>query len=91
LSWTDRHYPFAGFASSFPFVVVHRPTPAFREGLQLSEATVTSAGKAITDAVDRARVRLVGAMFETWDEHDVEELVRLMRKFADAVSGGFAR
>jgi DNA-binding MarR family transcriptional regulator len=54
---------------------------------RISEATVTSTGKAMTDAVDRARERLVGTMFATWDEHDIEELVRLMRKFADAVSG----
>jgi DNA-binding MarR family transcriptional regulator len=53
---------------------------------RISEATVTSKGKAMTDAVDKARERLVGAMFATWDDYDVEELVRLMRKFADAIS-----
>ena len=53
---------------------------------RISEASVTAKGKAMTDAVDRARERLVGAMFATWDDHDVAELVRLMRKFADAVS-----
>jgi DNA-binding MarR family transcriptional regulator len=53
---------------------------------RVSEASVTSKGKAMTDAVDRARERLVGAMFAKWDDHDVEELVRLMRKFADAMS-----
>jgi DNA-binding MarR family transcriptional regulator len=53
---------------------------------RISEATVTSKGKAMTDAVDKARERLVGAMFATWDDHDVEELVRLMRKFAEAMS-----
>jgi len=58
---------------------------------RISQASVTSKGKAMTDAVDRARERLVGAMFATWDEHDVEELIRLMRKFADMVSGDFAR
>jgi DNA-binding MarR family transcriptional regulator len=53
---------------------------------RISEAVVTPKGKAMTDAVDRARERIVGAMFATWDDHDVEELVRLMRKFADAVT-----
>src|SRR5215813_4548247 len=53
---------------------------------RVSEASVTVEGKAMTDAVDRTRERLVGAMFATWDDHDVEELVRLMRKFADAIS-----
>jgi DNA-binding MarR family transcriptional regulator len=57
---------------------------------RVSEATVTPTGKAMTDAVDRARERIVGAMFATWDQRDVEELVRLMRKFADAVSSGSA-
>ena len=58
---------------------------------RISEATVTSNGKAMTDSVDRARERLVGTMFATWDKHDVAELVRPLRKFADAVSGDFAR
>ena len=53
---------------------------------RVSQATVTEKGKAMTDAVDRARERLVGAMFATWDDRDIEELVRLMRKFADAVT-----
>jgi DNA-binding MarR family transcriptional regulator len=54
---------------------------------RVSEATVTAKGKAMTDAVDKARERLGRTIFATWDERDVEELVRLMRKFADAVSG----
>jgi DNA-binding MarR family transcriptional regulator len=53
---------------------------------RVSQATVTAKGKAMTDAVDKARERIVGAMFATWDERDVDKLVRLMRKFADAVS-----
>jgi erythromycin esterase-like protein len=39
----------------------------------------------MTDRVDAARERMGRAIFESWDRHDVEELVRLMRKFADAV------
>ena len=50
-----------------------------------SRATVTAKGKAMTDAVDRARERLVGAMFAKWDQGDVNDLVRLLRKFADAI------
>ena len=53
---------------------------------RVSEATVTAKGKAMTDAVDKTRERLGRAIFATWDERDVEELVRLMRKFADAVT-----
>ena len=54
---------------------------------RVSQATVTAKAKAMTVAVDKARERLGCAIFATWDERDVEELVRLMRKFADAVSG----
>jgi DNA-binding MarR family transcriptional regulator len=53
---------------------------------RVSQATVTAKGKAMTDAVDKARGRLGRAIFAKWDEGDVAELVRLMRKFADAVS-----
>jgi DNA-binding MarR family transcriptional regulator len=58
---------------------------------RISEATVTAKGKAMTDAVDKARERIVGAMFATWDDRDVKELVRLMRMLADAVNGDIAR
>jgi DNA-binding MarR family transcriptional regulator len=54
---------------------------------RVSQATVTAKGKAMTDAIDKARERLGRAIFATWDERDVEELVRLTRKFADAVGG----
>jgi DNA-binding MarR family transcriptional regulator len=56
---------------------------------RVSQATVTEKGKAMTDAVDRARERLVGTMFATWDDRDIEELIRLVRKFADTLSDGF--
>jgi DNA-binding MarR family transcriptional regulator len=54
---------------------------------RVREAFVTSKGKTMTDAVDAARERLGQTIFATWDEHDVEELARLMCKFADAVNG----
>jgi DNA-binding MarR family transcriptional regulator len=65
--------------------LVERETAAADRRVSL--ATVTTKGKAMTVAVDRARERIVGAMFASWDDRDVEELVRLMRKFADAASG----
>jgi hypothetical protein len=37
--------------------------------------------------VDSARERIGRAIFAGWDERDVGELVRLVRKFADAVNG----
>jgi DNA-binding MarR family transcriptional regulator len=64
---------------------------AAAEDRRVSQATVTAKGKAMTDAVDRARERLVGAMFATWDDRDVEELVRLLRKFADALTDNIPR
>jgi DNA-binding MarR family transcriptional regulator len=54
---------------------------------RITQASVTARGKAMTDAVDRARERIVGALFATWNDRDVKELVRLLRKFADAVTG----
>lgn len=53
---------------------------------RLREAAVTPKGKAMTDRLDAARLRLGRAIFATWDERDIDELVRLLRKFADAVN-----
>jgi DNA-binding MarR family transcriptional regulator len=53
---------------------------------RVREAIVTPKGKAMTDAVDAARVRLGRVIFAKWEQHDIDELVRLMRKFADAVT-----
>jgi DNA-binding MarR family transcriptional regulator len=52
---------------------------------RVREAAMTAKGKAMTNLVDAARERIGRAIFKTWDAHDVDELVRLMRKFADAV------
>ncbi|HXY98437.1 MAG TPA: MarR family winged helix-turn-helix transcriptional regulator [Stellaceae bacterium] len=55
---------------------------------RVREAAVTPKGKAMTNLVDAARERIGRAIFETWDAHDIDELVRLMRKFADAMKDG---
>lgn len=52
---------------------------------RVRESVVTQAGKAITDRLDEARLRIGRSIFATWDEQDVEDLVRLMRKFADGI------
>ena len=52
---------------------------------RVREAVVTRKGKAMTDAVDAARDRMGRAIFEKWDARQMDELVRLMRKFADAL------
>lgn len=48
-------------------------------------ATITPKGKAMTDLVDAARERIGRTIFETWDANDIDELARLIRKFADAL------
>jgi DNA-binding MarR family transcriptional regulator len=53
---------------------------------RMREAVVTPKGKAMTDLVDAARDRIGRAIFKTWDARDIDELVRLMRKYADAMS-----
>ena len=58
-----------------------RDNPADR---RMREAFITSKGKAMTDLVDAARDRIGRAIFERWSAHEIEDLVRLMRKFADA-------
>jgi len=52
---------------------------------RVSEAIVTAKGKSMTDRVDAARERIGIEIFKTWDPDDLDNLVRLMRKFADAV------
>jgi hypothetical protein len=37
----------------------------------------------MTNAVDAARDRIGRAILETWKPRDIDQLVRLMRKFAD--------
>ena len=54
---------------------------------RVREAVISPKGKAMTDRIDVARERIGRAIFETWDEQDFNELVRLMRKFAADISG----
>ena len=52
---------------------------------RVRQAIVTPKGKAMTDLIDTARERIGRAIFKTWDADDIEQLVRLARKFADAI------
>jgi DNA-binding MarR family transcriptional regulator len=52
---------------------------------RIRETAISPKGKQMTRAVDAARERLGRRVFETWDPRDFDELVRLMRKFADAI------
>ncbi len=55
---------------------------------RVKEAAITPKGKAMTDLVDIARERMGQAIFENWSARDVSEFVRLMQKFADAITQG---
>jgi DNA-binding MarR family transcriptional regulator len=52
---------------------------------RLSQLTVTDQGKAMTDHIDKARERMGQIVFESWDTKDVDDLVRLVSKFAGAI------
>jgi DNA-binding MarR family transcriptional regulator len=52
---------------------------------RVNEAVITPKGKAMTDKIDAARERMALAVFASWDPEEIDELVRLMRKFADAM------
>lgn len=53
---------------------------------RVREAIITAKGKAMTNRVDAAREKIGSAIFETWEIHDIDALVRLMRQFADALN-----
>jgi DNA-binding MarR family transcriptional regulator len=55
---------------------------------RVREAIITPEGKFMTDKLDAARERMSRAIFDKWDEKDIADLVRLMRRFADAFSPG---
>ena len=52
---------------------------------RVREAVISPKGNAMIHLVDAARDRIGHAIFKAWDAHDIDELVRLMRKFADAM------
>lgn len=53
---------------------------------RIREATITPKGRAMTNLVDDAREKIGRAIFASWHRRDTEDLVRLMRKFADDIS-----
>jgi DNA-binding MarR family transcriptional regulator len=53
---------------------------------RVREAEITRKGKAMTDAVDGARERIARTTFADWSPRDIDELARLMRKFADTLT-----
>lgn len=58
---------------------------------RVRESVITEKGKAMTDRVDDARERIGVSIFSTWDEGDFDNLVRLMRKFAEDIKDDSVR
>lgn len=54
---------------------------------RVRQALITPYGKTMTDRVDEAREKIGLSIFATWDAQDVEDLVRLMSKFAEDLKG----
>lgn len=52
---------------------------------RVHKAVIAPKGKAMTDKVDAVRERNARAIFNTWDVREVDDLVRLVRKLADAM------
>jgi DNA-binding MarR family transcriptional regulator len=52
---------------------------------RVRETIISPKGKAMTDQVDAARARIGRIIFQTWKKRDTQDLVRLMRKFANAL------
>jgi len=50
---------------------------------RMRELSVTAKGKDMTSAIDAARERMATALFAKWSKRDLQELARLMRRFAD--------
>ncbi len=64
-------------------LVTRQPGSADR---RVREAVVTARGKAMTDKLDAARERIGRDVFESWEPGEIAELVRLVTKFAAAIS-----
>jgi DNA-binding MarR family transcriptional regulator len=58
---------------------------------RVHEARVTSQGQQVTAAIDAARERMILRLFANWDEQDIFDLVRLMRRFADDLTARSAK
>jgi DNA-binding MarR family transcriptional regulator len=54
---------------------------------RVREAVITPRGKEATDALDVAREKMACSLFRDWPREDFDELIRLMRMFADGMSG----
>lgn len=61
--------------------LIHRR--ASKTDSRVREATITAKGKEMTSAIDAARERMAIILFAKWSKRDLQDLARLMRRFAD--------
>jgi DNA-binding MarR family transcriptional regulator len=52
---------------------------------RVREAVITAKGKQMTSAIDAARQRMATVLFAKWSKRDLQNLARLMRRFADGL------
>jgi DNA-binding MarR family transcriptional regulator len=50
---------------------------------RVREAVITGKGKEMTSSIDAARQRMAAVLFAKWSKRDLQDLARLMRRFAD--------
>lgn len=50
---------------------------------RVREAVIAAKGKEMTTAIDAARERMATVLFAKWSRRDLQDLARLMRRFAD--------
>jgi DNA-binding MarR family transcriptional regulator len=50
---------------------------------RVRQAVITAKGRVMTDALDAARERIAGRLLANWSKKDLQDLARLMRRFAD--------
>jgi DNA-binding MarR family transcriptional regulator len=50
---------------------------------RVREAMITAKGRVMTDALDAARERLASRLLADWSKRDLQQLARLLRRFAD--------
>ena len=53
---------------------------------RVTEAKMTAKGLAMTSRIHAARERIATALFANWTKSDLQDLARLMRRFADDLS-----
>lgn len=54
---------------------------------RVREAVISPTGKVMTDRIDAARERMGQVIFNDWQTDEIDDFVRLIRKFADALEG----